>query len=81
MRSLPLVTAGMGRLNLRNSLYFSLLAGNFGGEQLARDCALRHAVWTAEKFGHPIQRNTLKMPILAIFARQPGLERTDCSAA
>jgi hypothetical protein len=42
---------------------------------------LRHAVWTAEKFGHPITRNTRKMPILARFARQPGLEKTDCSAA
>src|ERR1035437_9552408 len=44
MRSLPLVTAGMGRLNLRNSLYFSLLAGNLAGEGLAADCLLRHAV-------------------------------------
>jgi hypothetical protein len=28
----------------RNSLYFSLLAGNSHGERLAADCALRHAV-------------------------------------
>ena len=34
-----------------NSLYFSLLAGNLGGEELARDCALRHTVWVAEKLG------------------------------
>jgi hypothetical protein len=27
-----------------NSLYFSLLAGNLGGEEFARDCILRHAV-------------------------------------
>jgi hypothetical protein len=34
-----------------NSLYFSLFAGNSGGEGLARDCALRHTVWVAEKSG------------------------------
>ena len=33
-----------------NSLYFSLFAGNSGGEGLARDCALRHSVWIAENF-------------------------------
>jgi hypothetical protein len=37
--------------NLANSLLFSLLAGNLAGEELAPDCALRHAVWTAEKPG------------------------------
>jgi hypothetical protein len=40
-----------GGQNLANSLYFSLLAGNFGGEELAPDCALRHAVSNAEKPG------------------------------
>ena len=40
---------GFGGQNCANSLLFSLLAGNFGGEELARDYALRHAVWTAEK--------------------------------
>jgi len=29
----------------QNSLYFSLLAGNFSGEWLALDCALRHIVF------------------------------------
>jgi hypothetical protein len=32
---------GFGGQNFANSLLFSLLAGNFGGEELARDCALR----------------------------------------
>ncbi len=27
------------------------LPGNLGGEELARDCALRHPVWVAEKSG------------------------------
>jgi hypothetical protein len=31
-------------LELVKSLYFSLLAGEFFGEKLARDCALRHTV-------------------------------------
>jgi hypothetical protein len=35
---------------LRNSLHFSLLAGNSRGEKLAPDCMLRHAVWTPERF-------------------------------
>ena len=35
----------------RNSLYFSLLAGNFTGEELVRDCVLRQTVWVGEKFG------------------------------
>jgi hypothetical protein len=34
--------------NFANSLLFSL-AGNLAGEELAPDCALRHAVYTAEK--------------------------------
>src|ERR1017187_6331875 len=49
MRRLPLLTVGMGRLNSRNSLYFSLLAGNLAGEGLAADCLLRQTVSTAEK--------------------------------
>src|ERR1019366_9411496 len=35
----------------RNSLYFSLLAREFCGEGLARDCVLRQPVCTAEKSG------------------------------
>ena len=34
-------------IRARNSLYFSLLAGNWGGERFARDCVHRHAVWTS----------------------------------
>ena len=34
-----------------NSLLNSLLAGNWGGERLAPDCLIRHAVWDAEKLG------------------------------
>jgi hypothetical protein len=36
---------GFGGQNCANSLLFSLLAGNFGGEELARDCALRQSFW------------------------------------
>ena len=43
-----------------NSLYFSLLAGNSGGERLAPDCPLRQPVWAAEKmsgFCREIRKN------------------------
>jgi hypothetical protein len=48
--------------NCANSLYFSLLAGNSGGERLAPDCALRHTVLTAEKLSR-------------LFARRRKVER------
>jgi hypothetical protein len=34
----------IGRFFWLNSLYFSLLAGNFGGEGFASDCVLRQLV-------------------------------------
>jgi len=41
MNRLRLLYAELGRPISRNSLYFSLLAGNLGGEGFARDCILR----------------------------------------
>jgi hypothetical protein len=49
--------------NCANSLYFSLLAGNFSGERLAPDWSLRQQVLTAEKFRRPLLRNTRNVPI------------------
>ena len=63
-----------GGQNLANSLLFSLLAGNLGGERLAPDCALRHAVCTAERLRSPsaqIRDNAY----FAIIPKQTGLQR------
>jgi len=41
--------------NLENSLYFSLLAGEFGGEELARDCNLYQISFSAiNRLLHPV---------------------------
>jgi hypothetical protein len=60
-------------INLRNSLYFSLLAGNLPGEGFASDCLLRHTVCTLEKFRYPFPPNGRKMPI---FRDIPSANRT-----
>lgn len=64
-----------------NSLYFSLLAGNLGGEWLARDWVLRHVVWTAEKFRSLYAEIREQCPYFAIVPRQTGLRRTGCSSS
>ncbi len=65
-----------GPANSRNSLYFSLLAGNLGaGEGFARDCILRQQVSTAEKLcGFPLKgrENPLNS---AYFALKPDSEK------
>jgi hypothetical protein len=70
-----------GGQNSANSLLFSLLAGNSGGEGLAPDCALRQQVLTAEKFRRSSPRNLQNMPVLRNIRPQTGLRRTDCPAA
>jgi hypothetical protein len=56
-----------------NSLYFSLLAGNLGGEELAPDCTLRHPVWVAEKSGCiPLKIAAKKRRNSVILAPKPG---------
>src|ERR1035437_7246029 len=77
MRRLPLLTVGMGRLNSRNSLYFSLLAGNLGGEALAADCLLRQTVWTAEKLSCVAPLIGEKRGLFAVFPQQTGREKID----
>jgi hypothetical protein len=78
MKRLGPLTATSGLASSRNSLYFSLLAGNLGGEGFARDCVLRQQVSTAEKpCGFPLKiaenpRNS------ACFALKPDSERVSC---
>src|ERR1035441_10427073 len=75
MKRLGPLTATSGLASSRNSLYFSLLAGNLGGEGFARDCVLRQQVSTAEKpCGFPLKiaenpRNS------ASFAPKPDSEK------
>src|ERR1035441_2404925 len=73
MRRLPLLTAGMGRLNSRNSLYFSLLAGNLAGEWLAADCLPRQLVSTAEKPRCIPLKVGGKCPQFCVFHAETGL--------
>jgi hypothetical protein len=56
--------------NLANSLYFSLLAGNSGGEGLAPDCALRQLVLAAEKMPASCSEIRETCPYFEIFARK-----------
>src|ERR1039458_6960042 len=75
MRRLPLLTVGTGRLNSRNSLYFSLLAGNLAGEGLAADCLLRQTVSTAEKLCSVVPEISEKGRVFAVFPRETGPEK------
>jgi hypothetical protein len=63
---------GFEGLKSANSLYFSLLAGNSGGEGLAPDCALRHSVWTVENPGYMALRIAENPRDSATFHAQPG---------
>src|ERR1035438_1836615 len=81
MRRLPLLTVGMGRLNSRNSLYFSLLPGNLAGEGLAADCLLRQTVWTAEKLCCVAPLIGEKRGLFAVFPQQTGREKMARCAA
>jgi hypothetical protein len=55
--------------NSENSLYFSLLAGNLGGERLAPDCVLRHAVWAAENSYLYFPQNARDMPVFRDYSQ------------
>jgi hypothetical protein len=70
--------SGFEGLKSANSLYFSLLAGNSGGEGLAPDCALRHTVWVAENPGSIPARIGENPRISTTFTLKP--ERRECSA-
>jgi len=65
----------------RNSLYFSLLAGNSSGEGFARDCILRHLVPSAEKpcaMALNIGDNNRNS---AYFALNPDSENVSCQSS
>ena len=66
--------------NSANSLHFSLLAGNFGGEWLAPDWSLRQLVLAAEKLRRPFPRNPRKMPICRDHSLGNRTAESDCSA-
>jgi hypothetical protein len=51
------------------------------GERLAPDCALRHAVSTAEKFRSLYAEIREKCPYFAVIPKQTGLERKDSYSA
>jgi len=67
-----------GEQNFANSLYFSLLAGNFGGEELAPDCALRQTVWAAEKIGSLVPKTAQNRSNSSTFALK--LDQRKCLA-
>jgi hypothetical protein len=46
------------------------VSNEIGGERLAPDCALRHAIGTAENFRRSLRRNTRNMPLFAILTRR-----------
>src|ERR1035438_10301378 len=75
---MKLIRAPLGRVRLlfrQYSLYFSLLAGNFGGEGFARDCVLRQTVSTAEKLCCIAPEISEKGRRFAVFPQQTGPEK------